>query len=105
MTMTEFTADDIIGIFLHGLTRLQVDDDGLVPDANDPDDLHTIGTLAVLTYRIASRGDTPRDLALSRLAVTTGGLIASQWLGGGESIVREWSLARVELLELDIPRV
>jgi hypothetical protein len=94
--------DDVIGCFLYGLHQLRVDDSGLVPGANDEDDLHTVGALSVAVYRIVARCDTPRDLALSRLAVTTGGLLASQWLGGGETIVRKWLIARAEALELQL---
>jgi hypothetical protein len=69
------TPEDIIGCFLFGLTELKVNNYGLVPGANSEDDIAAIGALAVLAYRIADRGQTPTDLALSRLATTTGALL------------------------------
>jgi hypothetical protein len=96
---TDFTPDDVIGCFLYGLDRLQVDDAGLTDD-NDPDDLQTVGALSVLVYRIAATCDTPFHLALARVAVLTGGLIASPELGSGDSIARKWLIATAELLEL-----
>jgi hypothetical protein len=99
MTDEGFTANDVVDMFLYGLQRLHVDDAGLEP-GNDPADLQTVGALSVLVYRIAATAETPYHLALSRVAVLTGALIASPELGGGDSIARKWLIARAELLEL-----
>jgi hypothetical protein len=94
--------EHVIGIFLYGLGQLQVDDNRLIPDANDEDDLQTIGALCVQVYRITAAGITPFDMALSRLAVLTGALLISPTLGHGPDIVRKWLLARSEVLELQL---
>jgi hypothetical protein len=99
MTPDAFTPDDVVGCLLFGLDRLQVDDDGLTDD-NDPADLQTVGALSVLVYRIAATCDTPFHLALSRVSVMTGALLASREFGNGATIVRKWLIARAELLEL-----
>lgn len=93
-----FTPDDVIGCFLYGLDRLQVDDHGLTD--NDPDDLQTVGALSVLVYRVAAACDTPYHMALSRCAVLTGALVASKELGHGDTIVHRWLIACAELLDL-----
>jgi hypothetical protein len=96
------TGDDIIGTFLYGLGRLRVDDNGLTPD-NDPDMQTTVGALCVAVYRVAAGRDaTPFDMALSRLAVLTGGLLVTPTLGHGPDIVRKWLIARSEVLELQL---
>jgi len=45
---------------------------------------------------------TPFHMALSRVAVLTGALVASPELGGGDTIARKWLIARAELLELSL---
>jgi hypothetical protein len=96
------TADELIGCFLYGLTELKTNNYGLIPGANSEDDIAAVGALAVLAYRIADRGQTPADLALSRLATTTGALLgarclpAEQQFAIGERVVAEWRNAKTE---------
>ena len=96
------TPDDAIGAFLYGLTLLVIGEDGLQFDKCDPADMQAVGGAAILTYRIAARGETPSDFALSRLCVLTGALLVAPRGPDGARIVREWLDARNEFTALQL---
>ena len=96
------TPDDCIGSFMYGLTQLHIDNDGLQYERCDPDDIHAVGTAAVLVYRIAAKSETPADCALSRLCVLTGALLAAPRGDDGARIVGEWLDAKSEYLALQL---
>lgn len=95
------TDDDrrIIDCFRYSLTRLHIDDDGLTPDNTLPE-LNAVAYFAMRTKAITAAGDSPEELLLHRLAELTGDLLVTPWLGDGPAAVREWLIARGELLEL-----
>ena len=83
------------------LTRLRVDDDGLTRD----NDIRHLDHIAELTYAVleaTADADTPRDLLANRLARLTQRVISTLFRGeDGRTVVREFLLARAELIELD----
>jgi hypothetical protein len=96
------TPEECVGSFLYGLTLLVIDNDGLLFDRCDPADLQAVGGAAILTYRLASKRETPADCALSRLAVLTGALLVAPRGDDGARIAREWHGARNEYTALQI---
>jgi hypothetical protein len=93
----------LIGVFLHGLTELDVVDDGLTR-ANDLATLNAVAKLCLDIKAITAAGDTPEQLALYRLAVLTEDLLVT-WVFPDKKVVKAWMVARAELLLLQIPRV
>lgn len=82
MTLDEITIPDgLIGCFLFGVSQLQLNDNGLVPGAHDPDDLTTLGALAVLVNRRTEERDTVFDGTVCGLAVLAAALIAADATG------------------------
>jgi hypothetical protein len=96
------TPEDFIGCFLFGLYQLRFDELGLLYDRCDSGDLQAVGGAAILTYRIAAKGETPSDFALSRLAVLTGALLVASRGDDGARIVGEWLDAKSEYLALQL---
>ncbi len=102
MTDMDMSAEDFVNVFLFGLTLLHIDDLGLQYEKCDPADLHTIGTAATMTYRIAAKSQTPSDCALCRLCVLTGALLVAPRSDEGARIVREWLDAKSEYQALQL---
>jgi hypothetical protein len=96
------TPDDVVGSFMYGLYQLHFDDLGLQFDRCDPADIDAVGTAALTVYRIADRGETPSDFALSRLCVLTGALLVAPRGPDGARIVGEWLDAKSEYLALQL---
>ncbi len=96
------TPDDFVGCFMYGLYQLHYDELGLLYERCDPAELQAVGGAAILTYRIADRGETPADFALSRLCVLTGALLVAPRGPDGARIVREWLDAKSEYLSLQL---
>ena len=96
------TPEECIGTFMYGLTLLVVDELGLQYERCDPADLQAVGGASILVYRIADRGETPSDFALSRLAVKTGALLVAPRGPDGARIVKEWLDAKSEYLALQL---
>jgi hypothetical protein len=96
------TPETTVGAFMYGLDKLHLDELGLQFDRCDPGDVDAVGTAALLAYRIADRGETPSDFALSRLCVLTGALLVAPRGPDGARIVREWLDAKSEYLALQL---
>ncbi len=85
--------------FVAELSRLRADENGLAPDYGFAE-LNPIAKLCYEVENLTTDADTPEELLLHRVAILTGDLIAAVILGGGRTIVREWLIARAELLRL-----
>ena len=90
-------------LFLGSLDLLHVDDDGLT-DATHFDDVKAIAQTCPLIREITPAGDTPYLLALNRLATLTE-RVCLTWGRPDRQAVKQWLIARAELLLLQIPRV
>ena len=83
---------DQVGCFLYLLTELVVDDDGLVPGANDAGVLKCLKMLVGAVQWIGLPCHTPEHALLYRLACLTERLLA------GDDVVKRWLVARGEFL-------
>ena len=92
--------EDVTGMFLYGCSELHATPDiGLQPD-NDQETLDTLGALSLLVYRCVVAGDSPWELAVSRLCTLTAALVVSPQLGNGPEIAAKWQAAKAEVFEL-----
>jgi hypothetical protein len=89
-----------IDIFTKSLTLLHVDDNGLT-DETELDDIKAIAQICPQIRDITAAGETPEDLALHRLATLTE-RVCLTWGVANRQAVKEWSIARAELLVLRI---
>jgi hypothetical protein len=87
-------------IFVESLELLDVDDTGLTAD-NRLADMNAIAYACQQVKAIAAPGDTPEQLALNRLAVLTEDLLVT-YVFPDRRVVRDWLVARSELLQLRI---
>lgn len=97
------TDDEIVGAFIRSLDLLTIVDDRVQLDPLTYKDLNTITGLCFSVEAIASAGDTPADMALHRLACTTGALLTTAAIDSPAEnavIVKEWRSARGEYEEL-----
>ncbi|MDT5354455.1 MAG: hypothetical protein QOJ56_2987 [Mycobacterium sp.] len=85
-------------IFIYSLILLHVDDTGLTAD-NGLSDINAIAYACRQVKAITAAGDTPEQLALHRLAVLTENVIVT-YVFPDRQVVRDWLIARAELLEL-----
>jgi hypothetical protein len=90
--------DELIGSFLFGTFRLVFDEHGLAVDQCDPADVHTIGTSALLAYRLAAKSENISDGFLARFCVQTGVLLAAERGAAGAKAAAEWFRARDEYI-------
>lgn len=89
----------VLNAFQGSIIGLHLDDDGLTDNPLDSLDRITGLSFAVLT--ITHDAATPRDLLANRLARLTQHLIRARLMGGdGTQIVRDYLMARAELIEL-----
>jgi hypothetical protein len=87
--------------FLSAIRRLRVDEKGIAPDYGFAE-LNPIAKQCFAVEDITAAGNTPEEILLHRVARLTGDLITTVILGEGESIVREWLIARAELLQIGL---
>lgn len=87
-------------LFVHALRLLHVDDDGLTDD-NDTDDLNVITQVCPEVKAMTAAGDSPYSLALHRVATLTERVLLT-WGRPDRQAVKDWLIARGELLELSI---
>jgi len=92
-----------INEFLSGIQQLRVDENGIAPDYGFAE-LNPVAKQCFAIEEITAAGNTPEEILLHRVARLTGDLITTVILGDGESIVREWLVARAELAELPLRR-
>lgn len=81
-----------VGCFLYLLEKLVVDDDGLVPGANDAGVLKCLKMLVGAVQWVSLPAATPEHVLLYQLACATERLLA------GDDVVKRWLAARGELL-------
>jgi len=86
------------GTFVRAQTLLHVDDDGLT-DENEQDDLEAIAQIIPEIKQLTAAGDTPEQMAIHWLAICTERLLLT-WARPDRQAVRDWLVARSELLEL-----
>jgi hypothetical protein len=92
---------ETIQVFIQMLSGLRVDKFGLKPD-NHLGYLNPLAKMCFQVENITAAADTPEHLLVHRVAKLTGDLITTVKLAGGETIVREWFMARAELLCLNL---
>ena len=89
----------VLDTFQSSIVGLHLDDDGLTDNPTD-----TLEHVAGMTYAVLGLthdAATPRDLLANRLAHQTQQLIKARFMGGdGMQLVRDYLLARAELIEL-----
>ncbi|MBV9350804.1 MAG: hypothetical protein JOZ23_04610 [Mycobacterium sp.] len=90
----------LVGAFLYGQTLLNIDDTGLTED-NQLDDLVTVATLCLKVKAITAAGDTLEQLCLHRLATLTEEVLFTGAVRSRQA-VKQWLIARAELLELKL---
>jgi hypothetical protein len=92
-----------IEIFVLSQRFLHADENGLTDDC-EFDDVRAIADTCP-TIREITRGlNTPEEFLLNRLATLTEA-VCMTWAAPNRQAVKEWRIARAELLELRIPRV
>lgn len=95
MTDNDHTPTDV---FLHALSLLTFNDDGL-DDANDLDDIETTTRLCAAVKAATADANTPMHRSLHRLAERTEDMLIT-WVHPNEPAVRAWLIARGEFLQL-----
>jgi hypothetical protein len=105
MTGFSFAAidrDQAIGMFLHSLTKLKTDDDGLLP-GHDMADLNAIALLcgAVRIFADAYSA-TVEDMLLAHLADATEALLVSSVVPTDKDVSGIWWKARADLTECQL---
>lgn len=90
-------------LFVKSLTLLEVDGDGLT-DNNDFTDIKAIAQVCPEVKQITEAGETPEQLALYRVSALTEAVCLT-WGMANRKAVKDWLIARAELLVLQIPRV
>jgi hypothetical protein len=71
-------------------------------DDNDMTDMQAIWDVAAEVKQITAAGNSPEELAINRLAVCTERVLLT-WGVKDQLAVKDWLIARAELLELQIP--
>jgi hypothetical protein len=103
MTENQLTEEQrhAVNLFLHSLTLLKTDDDGLLPD-HDMADLNTIAFLCgvVRTYAAACR--TVEDFLLYQLADATEALLVSSVVPTPTDVSGMWWRARAEVVKCQL---
>lgn len=100
MNPNQCDACEILDAFEQLLVGLDVDDHGLTRD-NDLQHLNAIAGFSYAVIDVTTDAANPREMLTNRLARITQELLTTLFRGcDGDRIVREYLLARAELLEL-----
>ena len=94
------TDDELIGVFIYSMSLLCIDETGLTDD-NQLDDLETVARLCRDVKAITAEQRTPEEMALRRLALCTEDVLVT-WVILSRRAVKQWMIARAELLELQL---
>jgi hypothetical protein len=89
-----------VDLFMHSLTKLKTDDDGLLP-GHDLQDLNTIALLCVVVKTFTAAGSTVEDVLLAHLADATEALIVSS-VAPTDNASGIWWKARAELVQCQL---
>ena len=88
-------------MFLHGLTKLKTDDDGL-QSGHDMADFNTIALLCGVVKTFTAAGSTVEDILLYQLADKTETLLVSAVAPTESDVVGMWWKARADVVECQI---
>ena len=92
------TPEQQCALFVRSLSLINVDDDGLT-DANDFTDLEALSQVCPEIKLMTAAGNTPYSLGLHRVATLTERILLT-WARPDQRAIKEWLLARGELLEM-----
>jgi hypothetical protein len=105
MTGFSFAAIDrpkAIGMFMHSLTKLKMDDDGLLP-GHDMADLNACALLCgVIRIFTDAYSATVEDVLLAHLADATEALLVSAVVPTDNDVVGAWWKARADVVECQL---
>jgi hypothetical protein len=103
MTEATMTAEQrhVINLFLHGLTKLNTDDNGLKP-GHDIEDLNVIAFLCLAVKAVTAACRTVEDILLYQLADESEALLVSSVIPTSDDVVGNWWKARVSVVNCQL---
>ena len=91
----------VVNVFLHSLTKLHTDDDGLKP-GHDMDDLNTIAFLCLAIKALTATCRAVEDFVLYQLADATERLLVDTVVPQGCDVAGLWWKARAEVVNCQL---
>lgn len=90
----------VLAAFADVLPQLRITDNGLDREQNSYGTVVVTADLVAEVKTYTAEGHTPEEMLLHRLACLTGDLLTTAVLPPDPQIVRDWLIARAELVEL-----